>query len=109
MAATTVVRTPVTVRPEVRRGADLLDSRVPNWDKRIDLTVLDLNYCDKCIVGQLAYADVFGEWANYREALRLLGIDGDEALYGFDLIDGGDSDYAKLDEEWRDLITDRRA
>ena len=103
MAATTGVE--VNVRSEVRRGAALLDAYEPGWDERIDITRLDIGYCDKCIVGQLF--ESHGSWSYY-DALRTLGIDGDDERYGFDSHTESDDDTAKLTEEWRDLIASRR-
>lgn len=87
----------VNVRPEVRRGADWLDAVYPGWDKKIDLTTLNLFSCSRCVCGQL-----FG-WEGPGPA----GLYDEE--YGFDVSGDIDKDeYAKLTEEWRDLIAARR-
>lgn len=35
------------------RGARFLDERRPGWEREIDLSVLDLQSCHDCIIGQL--------------------------------------------------------
>lgn len=42
-----------TVAERVRKGAKLLDKEYPGWEKRIDLSILDLESTCDCILGQL--------------------------------------------------------
>src|SRR5690242_21290677 len=35
------------------RGARLLDRKIPDWRKRIDIDRLNMRYTDTCIIGQL--------------------------------------------------------
>ena len=94
----------VNVRYEVLRGAAWLDQVRPGWDQEIDLTTLEMSNCARCIVGQLwGWADRLGTPKPayyYHED------------YGFDIPDEHlsiEGAYEKLAEEWRDLITSRRA
>lgn len=92
----------VNVRPEVKRGAAWLDEVRPGWDKEIDLTKLELDSCADCVVGQL-----FGLTPRLRPARfyqENYGFDITDEVYGFDT----NASYAKLTEEWRDLIASRR-
>lgn len=86
----------------MQRGAELLDREMPGWDKDINLAVLHLNWCDKCVVGQLY------EW--YYDGLLTLGLrtTNDECEHGFNTHSDDDEDWNKLTEEWRDLIASRR-
>lgn len=42
----------------VRRGAALLDERLPGWADRIDLDRLNMRHCGRCVLGQL-HSDFF--------------------------------------------------
>ena len=44
-------------RENVQRGIAYLNDNVPGWFNRIDLDILDLNSCSKCIKGQLDLPD----------------------------------------------------
>lgn len=43
-----------SVEARVARGAAWLDEKVPGWERRIDLGVLDIGSCRVCMVGQLS-------------------------------------------------------
>lgn len=43
----------IELAENVARGAQLLDTRVPNWFNTLDLDTLDLYSCDACVIGQL--------------------------------------------------------
>lgn len=75
----------------IERGAAFLDEKVPGWRDRIDLDVLDIGDCDRCILSQLE------AWSVAPHA---------EAAHGFDLPLGeiGIEGYAPLTEEWRSYI-----
>jgi len=99
------------VRPEVRRGAEWLDEVRPGWEHQINLADLELHSCLWCVVGQL-----WPEMNNY--ALREVPESVPGAARGYDVDYGFDiegiypktykDEYAKLTEEWRDLIVERR-
>lgn len=109
---TVIERERVRVSPQVERGAALLDEVRPGWDRNVDITKLNLNYCHLCVIGQLYGVD----WRGYDQAAHDLGLSSwdDEVRHGFraDVDPGderiGDQKYAKLTEEWRDLIASRR-
>jgi len=42
-----------TARRRVRKGAALLDDKMPGWAEQIDPNVLDLGSGSKCVLGQL--------------------------------------------------------
>lgn len=48
--------------PEVERGARLLDEKNPGWYKRIQLSRLDMGNGRYCILGQLYYTYLDGQW-----------------------------------------------
>ena len=93
----------VNVRFEVQRGAAWLDRVRPGWEDDIDLTSLEMSECARCIVGQ-----IWGLADRANTPTPAYHYDED---YGFDVFDGDISQgaYEKLAEEWRDLITSRRA
>jgi len=93
------------VRPEVRRGVEWLDEVRPGWDREIDLTDLALSSCARCIVGQL--------WPEMEPPSSVPSpARCYEEEYGFDIVGVQpttyNEEYAKLTEEWRDLIAERR-
>lgn len=95
---------PLTVRPEVQRGAEWLDERQPGWDRKVNLAELDLNSCTFCVIGQL-----FGDYFKIIDS----ELGGDDEAFGFYVdtpLDSSsfDANWAKLTEEWRDLIASRR-
>jgi hypothetical protein len=102
----------------VRRGARLLDERVPTWFQRVDLTTLDLKWANVCVLGQVAHAEAGNYWSLYHE---LFGSDArQEHLYGFDLADiaersqtngrlVSDADWEGLRAAWVAEIEKRRA
>ena len=99
------------VRPEVRRGAEWRDEVRPGWDREINLAELNLQSCAKCVVGQL-----WPEVHDYSGVEPPLGVPAParyyDEEYGFDIVGVKPityrDEYAKLSEEWRDLIAERR-
>ncbi len=51
------------MRPEVLRGAELLDRVVPGWVNKVDVVKLDLESCSTCILGQV-FGDFFIGWVS---------------------------------------------
>ena len=83
----------------VRKGARLLDERMPGWWRQIDLERLDIDSPCDCVAGQVG---------GYTEVLRALGLDdGAEYDYGFD--GGSFAEVRALTLAWCELITARRA
>lgn len=94
----------------VRAGVALLDEKVPGWDQRINLKVLDLQYCNECVLGQL-----FGHFAEgLNEVFQLSTSSRDDWLqlgaaidHGFDAREG--RGYEVLRRLWTYVIRQRRA
>ncbi len=89
----------------VARGVDLLNSRWPGWEKKIDLDRLHIaSKCD-CILGQL--------YGSYSLGRSRLPYRNETALeLGFDAYDDdegdGTEDLAAVEAEWRSVIIQRR-
>jgi hypothetical protein len=104
-----------TIRDRVARGAALLDEKRPGWDARVDLAVLDLGDCRRCVVGQLFGPEYEHEherdWGVYGWGLDMLGLNAarfEEYAHGFDIEDFGGREFAALTAEWRRVIAARR-
>lgn len=41
------------INEAVAKGATWLDEHYPNWWKAVDLAVLDVSQCDRCVLGQV--------------------------------------------------------
>ena len=103
------------IAERAKRGAELMDKLRPGWANRINVQILDMNSCSRCILGQL-YKDYF-------EGLkRTFGTEGFnpfsshlEENYGFLAdyrITGGMSAknteyYELLAEAWKEEINKR--
>lgn len=97
----------------VEAGAAWLDETVPNWERRVDDTMLDLASGCNCILGQVfkvAAAPFTGyEWATrtftgYEHYLPVAS--GWAVEHGF-LVDK-DETAEELDDAWLDLMDTRR-
>lgn len=97
-----------TARERAERGAAWLDGVSPGWELRVDLDLLAMEKCSRCIIGQ-----VLGSWEGFFEELPILQRDlGFIENCGFDVDDTFPSDtdyvsYAKLGEAWTALIKER--
>lgn len=104
----------LTIEQRVAAGAKWLDENQPRWLDHVDIEALDLESCQRCVLGQL-----FGD---FRESPLLAGLDLDSpwgdaqaeantAPLGFDVFEGEDScsGFAELTAEWRRVIESRRA
>jgi hypothetical protein len=95
----------------IRRGAALLDRTYSSWFQEIDLVRLDLEFPDRCVLGQLGG----GRANSYYRMLQALNVPEDVAEYfGFDVEetdrdDDGlyDESYAVLTRRWRQAIRRR--
>lgn len=94
---------------QIDAGIKLLDRQAPGWRAQVDLDRLDMRYTHTCVIGQL----VRGR-GSYYAYLHQLGIDGDEAQYGFDIPHLTWEDVTEeyvidqwrvLTQEWRDAIS----
>lgn len=78
----------------VTRGIAYLDEHLPGWQDEIDWEALDMNTCEKCIVGQL-----FGD---YDRGMRILGLGNSEGAgtrFGFET----KGNWDKLRNLWQRL------
>src|SRR4051794_6042993 len=99
------------LRRRVRRGARLLDEKVPDWPSRIDPELLDMSSPNSCIVGQ-----TFASSENsYNVGLTQLGLDAvndGDVVHGFEHGHGITShtvgeEYSVLAELWLEEAKDR--
>lgn len=86
-------------KERVANGAALLDEHHPGWYDSINLDILDVSCCDRCICGQLAFKGFFAEaWGVMENAPgEETGIIGDSP-----------QDYDKLTVEWTRVIRQKR-
>lgn len=76
---------------KVQKGVELLDAKVPGWEKKVDTKTLDLCSAHSCVVGQLAIkAMLNGPLEDYHEGIRKLFTDkqinnGAGVKHGFEL------------------------
>ncbi len=88
----------VTLKNRVEAGAKFLDVMSPGWEKKIDLSVLDLGLPNTCVLGE-----IFG---NYEDGKDALGIEEAAAEgLGFQVSgDGVGSAYTRLTNVWKEFI-----
>jgi hypothetical protein len=93
-----------TIEQRVADGATFLDMTVPGWWDRIDVKLLDLGNCFKCVLGQLC--------GDFGDGVVEFNVP-DEVELGFDVRCGDlafDSTlHDQLTGEWRRIILARRA
>lgn len=89
---------PEEARARVGRGATHLDTVQPGWHDRIDIGILEMASCKRCIVGQLCHG--------FYRGLDMLVID-DPHDFGFSLHVDREVTYSgnlkRLNEEWQPL------
>lgn len=95
----------------IRRGAKLLDKKVPGWDAKINTTRLNLSSATDCVLGQLfsVRGVTYDFWSGYLRGLEeLFGSSfahGRSSWHGF--VPGfGESWF--YEEKWKDEIAQRR-
>jgi hypothetical protein len=57
------------LRQAVAEGVRLLDAKEPHWSTRINLGALDMEQCDRCILGQ-----VYGDYTEGVEKVFLIPV-----------------------------------
>lgn len=98
---------------QARRGARLLDKRIPGWHNKINTEELKMDSCYRCVLGQIygfytrGLHQVFGSTADDREELEH-----EEVLYGFVALNSemfdGIHEYEVLTATWKAEILKRR-
>lgn len=89
----------------VQRGVALLDTKNPDWRKKIDPEILDLNECTLCILGQLYGHYIDGVNELYMVYVAEGGCNNRTvwaAEHGFNLLDGEDDEliWSILRDSW---------
>lgn len=103
-----------TLRSRVNAGAAKLDRERPGWHKEINLDVLDISDCYRCILGQL--------WGFYGDGLNVVlpdlstpgyefGFSSEIVLYKTHkhLASTQEDEYRRLTQYWIEAIKSRRA
>ena len=90
-----------TLKSKVANGAKVLDLISPGWAKRLNLKKLDLEDCDRCVLGQL-FNGYFGTESTI---LRYQGV---ELGYSFPEDVDDDEAWENLTELWKEQIRKRR-
>ena len=103
---------------EVAAGAEWLDDNFPGWEREIDLGILNMNDCQKCVCGQslrkyvtlhlntgydIALAAAVGMGENRYHNRSWWGDWAED--HGFN--PRNSLDAAEAEELWRDLIKER--
>ena len=100
------VTRPESLATRVRRGVALLDRVMPGWHDRIDVDTLDINFCHRCVLGQL-----FG--GNYDLGVSTVFVNRelfDDAFAGFDSYSLQRSrENAALTRLWAFVVRTRQA
>lgn len=79
------------ITERVRRGATLLDQRIPGWREKISVDHLRMANCVNCVLGQL-----FGDFLTGRETLAI-----DAKAHGFQSnFPHTTAEYAALQTAW---------
>ena len=98
----------------VKKGAAILDEKVPNWIDKINLEKLDMPTSSHCLLAQVASDDRQDFWA-YFKGLKLIGMTAVDAASIFTLSGAFEfgskewsNNYAQLQQAWVDLISQRR-
>ena len=87
----------------VERGAALLDQHIPGWAQFIDVSKLDLERSDSCVLGQLYSGEYeMGEAVIFGRDRSRFRANLSASWYGFDSFTSWD--YGPLTREWARLI-----
>jgi len=82
----------------VASSAKFLDKKLPNWAKKIKVTLLTINSNEHCILGQLSKGDP-------RAMLEKIGLNEDKA---YDMGFVSDCGIENLDDLWKEEVRKRR-
>lgn len=84
---------------QIRRGAELLDIKLPGWRGRVNTEGLDMQSGCYCVLGY-----VFGF---YEDGCFVLGLDriSERVAHGFSMgFTGSEQDYHNLTMQWRAFL-----
>lgn len=94
------------LKERVKKGIEFLNNEIPKWKEEIEVDMLDLGSCRRCILGQI--------FDDYEEGLDKLDIlESSASDYGFTLsqevIDSDNEakikdDFECLTNAWRDAL-----
>ena len=91
----------------VRRGMEVLDTKQPGWEERIDLDTLEVESIDDCILCQVLGIG-FTQGARKLLGVKAMSMVSDSTYqYGFNC--GDDYTYEELDAVWTAAIKARRS
>jgi hypothetical protein len=101
-----------TIEARVARGAAWLDSVHPGWERRIDLSTLDLALGCRCVLGQIWADKATAHQTGFGWARKLLPDDEESLVtpataHGFAGV--GTREVRALDEAWIALLKERFA
>ena len=89
-------------KQNIQKGIKFLDKKYPNWLDKIDVSELDLNKCNQCIMGQLV--------GHYLTAVREYGnIKMERFGFTVDITNHQPQDLNQLTKEWREAIKNKKA
>lgn len=104
----------LTVRQKVQNGIDWLDEHAPGWERRIDLSTLNLYRGCDCVLGQVFQEEAKESgWSSSEE--DTLRIDAYLwatnrwilAVYSLGFVGTSHSEWVLLSREWRERIKQR--
>lgn len=89
----------------IEKGVKKLDKKIPGWDERIDIDLLDLGSDYDCVLGQL-----YGSYYSGRRELEDMGVKvGEKRMVKMGFFRESRHEYKSLDEAWREEILSRRS
>ena len=93
----------MSMTEKVQQGAKLLDRKRPGWAGRVEVEILHMSDCQKCVLGQLFSRYHYGTYA-----LALM-TQQESIDYGFTLRGVASSEsWIALTHRWRCEISERR-
>jgi hypothetical protein len=101
-------------RDRAKRGAELLDSKIPGWADEINLDSFDIGDESGCVLGQLrgdffeAVDSLFSRW--WRSTARVCDL---ACAHGFNATSvsrrGREREFSEITQAWREQIAARRS
>jgi len=115
-----------SIAERVARGVSWLDSTLPGWDGRVDLSSLVMSSSDRCVLGQVFRTASTRKWADYSylngyeyaqvaykyAPMSSLGFAASFSALTADVESADiaiEQEYSALKREWIRVITDRRS